>query len=416
MSASGLAVLLSGRHVADLVRTRRDTLKLTYLDDYARPGNTPLSLTLPPAERVFSGHRVSTYLDSLIPESPEALRAVEHTYGIDARDRLALLDVIGLDCAGAVQLIGPERIDDALSRSRELEPATDVEYRLAQMRLSDEASWMMPGEHWSLNGMQQKFTLRRQSDAWFYPRGSAASTHIIKPGVRTARNQALIEHLTMRAVGLLGGGVARTDYLDFGAERAIVVERFDREHSGAGEVIRLHQEDLCQASGNREKYEEHGGPGVAELVRLLREVSPTARSAERNVRRFLDGVVLNTALSAPDAHARNYAVLLQGDSVDLAPLYDVASGLAYQMPPGRPRLASMSIGGTFDLEKIDRERWLHLGEEIGMDGAALAARARDVRENAPEAFERAAAEIEDWDGAVTDVMGRIRPQLALRRP
>lgn len=195
------------------------------------------------------------------------------------------------------------------------------------------AGWVMPGEHWSLGGSQQKFALRRESGGWFEARGAAATSHILKPGVRALRAQALLEHVSMRAAATCGVEVARTDYTEFRSESAIVVTRFDRAPGPSGTLRRAHQEDLCQALGVAEKYEDRGGPTATRIIRLLRDTARTAADATANVDRFVDGLVLDTVIAAPDGHARNYAVLLDGDTVHLAPLYDVASGLAYQ--PGR---------------------------------------------------------------------------------
>ncbi|GMA30413.1 HipA domain-containing protein [Litorihabitans aurantiacus] len=413
MSARALAVLLHGEHVADVERVRRGELRLTYLADAARSGTTPLSLSLPPEVGRFTGAVVSRYLWGLLPENGQALAAVARQHGADPHDPLSLLAAIGLDCAGAVQLTPADAIESVRQRDGSLEPARDVEHRLAQMRLSDEASWTMAEDHWSLGGTQQKFTLRSSEGRWFYPRGSLPSTHIVKPGVRTARHQALLEHLSMRAASLLGLAAASTGYLDFGSERAIVVERFDRV-AHDGEIRRVHQEDLCQALGVEEKYESLGGPGVLAVVGLLRAAAATARQAEASVAAFLDGVIYNVVIAAPDAHARNFSVVLDGGDVSLAPLYDVATGLAYARRPGHPRLGSMSVSGTYDLDEVDGDSWRRLGDTVAVDGDRLAQRAESLRDGATAAFEKAAGEIDDWDGGVRDVMARLAPRLVGR--
>jgi serine/threonine-protein kinase HipA len=404
-----LAVMLSGEHVADVEQTRHSGLRLTYVSDYARPGTTPLSVSLPPEVGRFTGPVVSTYLWGLLPENGDALAAIARQHDADQRDPLSLLAAIGLDCAGAVQFAPERDIERVRSRAGSLEPATDVEVRLAEMRMSDEASWTMVEDHWSLGGTQQKFTLRLSEGRWFYPRGSLPSTHIIKPGVRTVKHQALLEHLSMRAAALLGLDAASTEYVDFGSERAIIVERFDRALE-AGEVRRVHQEDMCQALGVEEKYESHGGPGIAEIVGILRGAAATSRQAEANVAAFLDGVVYNVVIAAPDAHARNYSVVLEGENVRLAPLYDVATGLAYDRKPGQ-RIGSMSVSGDLDMEAIGGDHWRRLGDSLSVDGERLVERAEDLRERAPVAFEEAARDIDDWDSGVTEVLARLKPWL-----
>ena len=202
--------------------------------------------------------------------------------------------------------------------------------------------------------------------------------------------------------------------MDFRSERAIVIERFDRARDDAGHVHRLHQEDLCQALGIREKYEDTGGPSAARIVALLRDSAATAADARRNTEAFLDGLVFNTVTASPDAHARNYAVLLDGDRVHLAPLYDVATGLAYSIGTRASRRLSMSIGGVFDWEAIDAEAWRRCAAELGVDESAVLDRVHRMTADAPAAFAAALDEVEDWDGSVTDVRTRLLPALENR--
>lgn len=67
--------------------------------------------------------------------------------------------------------------------------------------------------------------------------------------------------------------------------------------------------------------------------------------ASINLTTFIRMLFFNYLIGATDAHAKNYSPLLgeHGDAL-LAPLYDVASGLAYQRLRRKGRLA-MSIGG-----------------------------------------------------------------------
>ena len=409
-----LAVLLSGSHVADLERTRSGSVRLTYRS--ARSiDSTPLSLALPAGPGSFAGEAVERWLWGLLPESDDALAAVRRLYGADPRDPLSLLAVIGLDCAGAVQFCLPDDVSNVATRAALLEHATpaSVEARLAQMRLDDAASWTMPEDHWSLGGTQQKLTLHRQGDRWFWPRGSAPSTHIVKPGVRTAQAQTLIEHVTTRAAVLIGLSAAHTTYADFASERAIVSTRFDRRSDHDG-VTRLHQEDLCQALGIREKYQESGGPSARDVVKLLRDRAATARQASANVAGFLDCLIFNTLVAAPDAHARNFAVLLDGDDVAFAPMYDVATGLAYRPSPGRSRVLSMSIGGTYDADLITVDTWRRSAQDLAVSSDEVLARVQAIGAALPPAFETALSEVDDWDGSVTEVRDRLLPELDRR--
>lgn len=411
-SSPHLAVLLDGEVVAEVGRTRNGTLRLEFSETARRAGTTPLSLSLPPSTGTITGAPVETFLDGLVPDDDAARRAVARVHGADANDLLSLLAAVGKDCPGAVQLCPPEEVDETSARTGRLVPVSDsdVEMRLATLRTDRDASWTMPGEHWSLGGSQQKFALRRHDGRWFEATGSEPTSHIVKPGIYALRAQAMIEHVSMRAAVRCGVPAAETEYASFKSEDAIVITRFDRASTGEhGGLRRLHQEDLCQALGVRKKYESEGGPDAGTVVRLLRESSSTARAAATNVARFLDGLVYNTVIAAPDAHARNYAVLLQGDDVELAPLFDVATGLAYDPPAGGSRALSMSIAGQVDPARVTPDTWKRLCETVSVDETPVLEKVREVAEVAPDAMAEALAEIDDWDGAASDVSARLVP-------
>jgi serine/threonine-protein kinase HipA len=414
-----LAVILGGRHVAELTRTRAGVLRLTYLDHARRVGATPLSLSLPPGIASHAGAPVATFLRGLLPESDAALDAIGRRYRIDTRDELALLSVIGKDCAGAVQFCVEDEIEATIGREGSLQECStgDIEVRLDEMDTDENASWTMPGEHWSLGGTQQKFALRRLHDRWYVAQGAEATTHIIKPGIRKMKAQALDEHASMRAARIVGIDAAYTEYTSFRSQDAIVISRFDRAGAdGDGDqIVRLHQEDLCQALGEDEKYESEGGPSALDIIRMLREVSETAGAARRNVERFVDGLIYNTVIGAPDAHARNYAVLLDGDSVNLAPIYDVASGFAYDPPVGGRRVVSMSVGGASELDGIGRDAWSRFADAAGLDVDRTVERVAELAELVPDALETALEDIDDYEGHVAALKERLLSGLAAQR-
>lgn len=412
-----LAVILGGRHVAELTRTRAGVLRLTYVDDARRVGATPLSLSLPPGEASHTGAPVRAFLRGLLPESDAALGAIGRRFRIDTSDELALLSVIGKDCAGAVQFCTEDEIEATICREGSLQECSvgDIEIRLDEMDTDEDASWTLPGEHWSLGGTQQKFALRRQSERWYVAHGAEATTHIVKPGIRKMKAQALDEHASMRAARVVGLDAAYTEYTSFRSQDAIVVTRFDRASADGDQVVRLHQEDLCQALGVVEKYESEGGPSALDIVRMLREVSETSGAARRNVGRFVDGLIYNTVIGAPDAHARNYAVLLDGDSVNLAPIYDVASGFAYDPPTGGRRVMSMSVGGELELDKIGRESWSRFADAAGLDADRTVARAEELEALVPDAIDSALEDLDGHEGHVAALRHRIQGELAARR-
>jgi serine/threonine-protein kinase HipA len=185
--------------------------------------------------------------------------------------------------------------------------------------------------------------------------------------------------------------VARTRVARFGKESAIVVDRYDRRFVD-GSLVRVHQEDLCQALGvpPARKYQNEGGPSPREIADLMRNVM-SPRVADEAILRFFDALAWNWLIAGTDAHAKNYSLLLAGALVRLAPVYDVASALPYGGDPRRLRFA-MKIGGDYRVVPPHHNTWPTAAQELGLDPEEAVARLRDLAERPPDAFGEAATE------------------------
>lgn len=253
---------------------------------------------------------------------------------------------------------------------------------------------MGPPGRWSLAGAQPKIALLYEDErGWGRPQGRPATNRILKPALADFDDHDLNEHLCLDAAGRLELHAVRSEVVSFGAERAIVVERYDRILGSGGDWERVHQEDLCQALAVHpaQKYQNEGGPGPADVVRLLRASIPDRHTAERDVAGFVDALIFNWLIAAPDAHAKNYSVLLSGFRVRLAPLYDIASALPYTdlyVPKVR---SAMKIGPHYLISAIKQSAWRAFATDVGADANELVVRARDLAATAPDAFSDAAA-------------------------
>jgi serine/threonine-protein kinase HipA len=243
----------------------------------------------------------------------------------------------------------------------------------------------------SLAGAQAKVALFREGERWGRPSGRIPTTHILKPAVQGLDDHDLNEHLCLEAARIAGLRVAGSEVISFGGERAIAVERYDRT-SLDGRLLRVHQEDVCQALGvlPTKKYQSEGGPSPAQVVRLLRDSDPLVAST--SVLAFVDALALNWLIAGTDAHAKNYSLLLSGRQVRLAPLYDVASVLPYDDVDIREMRLAMSVGGEYRLELVSGRHWRKLAKQIRLDGDTLVGRVWDLAERLPDAFARAGSE------------------------
>lgn len=313
---------------------------------------------------------MNPYLFGLLPDSEDQRKAIAAEFDVRPNNPVALLSHIGLDCPGGVQFCAEEDVDAVLHRAGEYRPIDDHEIaqRLKSIRDDRNASWMGLDESWSLGGNQGKFALALIDGRWCECTGSSPTTHIFKNGVIGFKLEALNEFVCMKSAQRAGIATAYVEYRMFEDEPALIVERYDRVKTKDGTIRRLHQEDLCQALGvmPAQKYTADGGPTTRDIQELL----ITTSHHHLNLYLFTQILFFNAVIGAPDAHAKNYSLLLGNDSTAMmARMYDVASGLAYERMRCRARLA-MSVGGENRVGRIGPNA---IRRYHGMDDPALEA-------------------------------------------
>ncbi|MFZ6003924.1 MAG: type II toxin-antitoxin system HipA family toxin [Actinomycetota bacterium] len=390
-----LAILWNGERAGTL-RRHRSRLSLTYEESWRlRDDATPMSLSMPLAAREHPHRVVEPFLWGLLPDNDAVLRRWGRDFQVATSHPFGLLANVGEDLAGAMQLVRPERVSElgrkvASSKVDWLE-TEDVAELLRTVR-TDQTAWLASRAdgRWSLAGAQPKIALLHEGGRWGRSTGRTPTTHILKPAVLGLDQHDLNEHLCLAASRHLGLRAAATKIGVFGEERAIVVERYDRIRE-QGRWRRVHQEDLCQALGRHpsQKYQSDGGPSPADIVGLLR-ASMSSRASTAAVMGFVDALAFNWLVAGPDAHAKNYAVLLEGPQVRLAPLYDIASALAYgDLHLPKVKLA-MKVGGYYLLSAIGPRAWMRLAEDLRLDQDVVLGRVSDLIERVADAFANAA--------------------------
>jgi len=387
-------MLMDGARVGTLFCDRNLRLRFVYdavLRDTADA--VALSLSLPLVRREHGHDAIEAFLWGLLPDNERVLERWAKQFHVSARNPFALLAHVGEDCAGAVQIVPEERIA-ALLRPQEAPQVQwltqrDVAQRLAALR-ADETAWRREGDagQFSLAGAQPKTALYFDGRRWGLPLGATPTTHILKPPATGLVGQIEDEHFCLRLARALGLPTAESSVQRFGDEVAIVIERYDRVRLAKQQpLMRLHQEDLCQALGMRPqaKYQNEGGPSPGQIAELLRAASD--RPAE-DVQTFADALVYNWLIAGTDAHAKNYSLLHgRGGRVRLAPLYDLASALPFpELDPNKLKLA-MKLGGHYRVREIGARELRKTGEELGLDPAAFLARSRELCAALPPATE-----------------------------
>jgi serine/threonine-protein kinase HipA len=333
-----LVVWMNGEKVATWEAGR--THKLTYEDSWARsPKARSLSLSLPLGAQEIQGDPVRNYFDNLLPDNERIRERLKRRYQTESTEVADLLEAIGRDCVGAVQLLPPgmepkgwERIEAEPLQAHQVASIIDGVTAEGAAQQEDE------DQHFriSIAGAQEKTALLLWRGQWCRPLGATPTSHIVKlplgliGGSRRvdAKDSVDNEWLCSRILSALGLPVARADIVTFEHHRVLVVERFDREWMDNGRwMARLPQEDLCQALGlpPSMKYESDKGPGLLKCLEVLR-----ASSNPMDASYFLLTQLAFWLLAATDGHAKNFSLFLnQGDAIELTPIYDVISMWPY---------------------------------------------------------------------------------------
>ncbi|WP_454850582.1 type II toxin-antitoxin system HipA family toxin [Promicromonospora soli] len=389
MTDRSLAVHLYGQRIGTLVQTTGGGHFFTYTEAYVEGGGTPLSLAMPVAPSRYAKKWIDPFLEGLLPDNSEVRERWGQRFGVNGRNAFALLEHMGADCAGAVEFHPDET---GVDRQAVLERVSehDIAEHLAGLR-SDDTAWAVGGERWSLAGAQGKFTLAQGVDGgWYEATGAAPSTHIVKPGVSGYRDQALNEHVSLRAARILGMNAAATEFVTFEGQAALVVTRYDRRRGADGTITRVHQEDMCQALSVYpwRKYEASGGPTAARIAGLLWE---SGSEPSRDVPAFVRAVAFNYLMGAPDAHAKNYSLLLAGSQVRLAPLYDVASAFPYDPTKADHELdlAAMGVGGEKRFGQVTGTHWDKLARQCRLPADQVREIVTTLATGIPGALEQA---------------------------
>ncbi|MGF6374644.1 serine/threonine-protein kinase HipA [Paraburkholderia sp. RAU6.4a] len=336
--SKALSVWANGERVGLWRLPARGPMEFAYEAAWiASPAGRPLSLSLPftPGNMTHKGPRVLNYFDNLLPDSDVIRKRIAQRYRTETLEAFDLLQAIGRDCVGAVQLLAE---DDAPAGVQRIEgtPLSDDDIEALLAQTVGKPTLGAPDEfddfRISLAGAQEKTALLWHDGQWQRPHGATPTTHIFKlplglVGNRLADLSTSVENewLCLRILRAFGLPVANTEVLRFGKQRVLAVERFDRQmHSSGRWLLRLPQEDFCQVYGvpSHRKYENEGGPGVLDLARILQQ----SVEARQDIETLLASQILFWMLAAPDGHAKNFSIrLLAGGQYRLTPLYDVMS-------------------------------------------------------------------------------------------
>lgn len=328
-----LNVFLNSRHVGVLRREATGAIDFRYERDWLDwRGTFPVSLSLPLREDRYIGTQVTNVFDNLLPDSDPIRKRVAERVGADGIDPFSLLTALGHDCVGAMQFLPDGTVPGAAGETNGKQ-VSDDEVAVIIKNLAEAPLGMGVDEDFriSIAGAQEKTALLRKGGQWFKPTGTTATTHIFKPQIGQLPNGIDLsnsvenEYFCLKLLEAFGVPVANVEIADFGGRRTLIVERFDRLWAKDGRLLRLPQEDICQALSipPTRKYQSDGGPGMREIIDLLKG----SDSPDADIAMFMRVSIVFWLLGATDGHAKNFSIFLgPGGRFRMTPLYDVLTG------------------------------------------------------------------------------------------
>ncbi|EQB8045289.1 type II toxin-antitoxin system HipA family toxin [Aeromonas salmonicida] len=387
MRTQTLTVAMNGEVVGTLYRDNRGAMSFQYAPEWVlEPGSRAISLSLPLGHSRLKGSEVFNFFSNLLPDSEAIIARMQARFRVDTTHPFDLLASVGRDCVGAIQLSSPDaEIPTVMETLAEPLDEAQIEqllegYQEAPLGMAEDADFRI-----SIAGAQEKTALLWYQDCWQRPLGSTPTSHIFKlPIGRIVQNNIDLsescenEWLCLRIAKAFGFEVANADLATFGNKKVLVVQRFDRRWSRSGEwLLRLPQEDFCQALGISPalKYESHGGPGIADAMKLLLG----SRLAAKDREQFFKSQILFWMLAAIDGHGKNFSIFIEpASSFRMTPLYDVMSafpifksgGIAAQK--AKMGMALQGKNRQYHFVKIQPRHFISTAAHVGFSQDAAA--------------------------------------------
>jgi serine/threonine-protein kinase HipA len=372
----------------------------------------PISLSLPINldGQPLKGDKVGFFFDNLLPDSERIRQRIRSRFRTKSADAFDLLEAIGRDCVGALQLLPDEKTPEGVTSIR-VTPLKELEVeRFLLGTISEPLGSEAEDDDFriSIAGAQEKTALTRHGGRWSKPHGTTPTTHIFKlplglVGGRKMDMRTSLENewLCAQLLTEYGLSVASCEVKQFGVTKALIVKRFDRElHSSKRYWLRLPQEDFCQATGtpSSSKYEAEGGPGLTDISRLLQG----SENREKDLDTLLRAQLLFWMLAAIDGHAKNFSIrLLAQGRYCLTPLYDILSAWPItgarhdQMHLKKLKLA-MSLRGPkgrhYSVAQMDRRLFNLTARQCGL-GPDMESIIQDVVLATPSVIEKVHARL-----------------------
>ena len=356
-----LSVYYHGSIIGTLSINKGRRYVFSYMDEWLQKEDAiPISISLPLTPGEFDEDKSMSFFSNLLPESTIRDKLAKK-YKLSEDDSYGLLEIIGGECAGAISILPSENKFEDSGEYKEIsnDELSDILEDISKRPfLAGEK-----GLRLSLAGAQDKIPIYYNDDKFYLTKGNNASTHIIKTPISDDYPYSVInEVFCMKLAKELGFQIPEVTIIRNTRNPFYLIERYDRFENDNGEIIRLHQEDFCQALSitPEQKYEKEGGPSLTQCFKLVDEHST---NPAKDKQYLLKWIMFNILIGNADSHAKNLSFLYDDGSTTLSPFYDL---LCTKIYPELNDDFSMRIGDKWEVRYLSVHEWKKLAKKIGV--------------------------------------------------
>ncbi|MHB1947474.1 MAG: HipA domain-containing protein [Gammaproteobacteria bacterium] len=358
--AKVLNVYFHEKIIGHLLQDDHGEMSFSYTSDWVNdPNSMRISCSLPLQNEAFKRKACHAFFGGILPEENNR-KIIAKNLSISPNNDFSMLEKIGGECAGALSFISKDiKLNSSLNNYHELKSE-----ELANILRQLPSRPLLAGEkdvRLSLAGVQDKIAIYKENDTYFIPLDSSPSTHILKPDLGIYEGVIFNEAFCLQLARKIGLSVADAEIKKIEDINYLLIKRYDRIlNSDTNKIIRLHQEDFCQALGiaSSNKYQNEGGPSLKQCFELIRRESSIPIL---DLQRLINAVIFNFLIGNCDAHGKNFSFLYL-DQLQLAPLYDLVCTLYYEE---LNQDMAMKLGGEYKILRVNLINFDKLADEIG---------------------------------------------------
>ncbi len=361
--------MLVGRLIGE---NSADTVFIYEQEYLENPYARAISVSLPLQKHPFSNIQTRTFFDGLLPEG-YTRRCVAAEMRVAADDYISILQNLGKECLGAIQILNEDE-----SQEMSYLMMSSEELHLFAKEGAVESANLVTKSHLSLTGASGKAGLyyEEKSKKWFLPVGSAPSTHIVKQSHIRLNQIITNEQMCLLTAQKLGIDIPESFIIRFDNTNdehvLFATKRYDRKESqravnGLNIPYRLHQEDFSQALGipAEQKYEKSDENYFKRMMNLLKQYASNPMQDQMALWRI---AVFNYLIGNTDNHIKNVSLLYSEDmtKIQLAPAYDIICTLLYESSTDE---MAIGINGKMTISDISREDFEAEAKKCGLGTA-----------------------------------------------